>query len=78
MILSNNGDGAIFGNGWICFDDGICDDVCPPTHLSSSGFSVDVLLRDRDSDKHKDGGNLSVCKILIKFQDFNCVSHDNY
>jgi hypothetical protein len=24
----------------------------------------------------KDGGSLSVCKILIKNQDFNCVAHD--
>jgi hypothetical protein len=26
----------------------------------------------------KDSGTISVCKILIKFQDFNYVSHDNY
>jgi hypothetical protein len=25
----------------------------------------------------KDGGSLSVCQILIRFQDFNCVAHNN-
>jgi hypothetical protein len=25
----------------------------------------------------KDGGSLSVCQILIRFQDFNCVARDN-
>ena len=25
----------------------------------------------------KDGGSLTVCNILITFQDFNCVAHYN-
>ena len=40
--------------------------------------TISFLILPRSLRKaDKDGGSLSVCKILINNQDFYCVAHDN-
>jgi histidinol-phosphate/aromatic aminotransferase/cobyric acid decarboxylase-like protein len=69
-------------------------DTPPPIFGNGASEMIDIIIRQiphgnwktnnvitqyrEYNNACKDGGNLSVCKILIKFQDFNCVSRDNY